>query len=99
MDLRAAILPLLSWLAHALQKLTVQHVQECTVTSLFIWLCWFDLTESDRPVTAAVLWSFILVTDHSRMPKPAELEAQLAQQLRSVQAQAAQLVGAVNKGT
>lgn len=33
------------------------------------------------------------------MPKPAELEAQLAQQLRSVQAQAAQLVGAVNKGT
>ncbi|DBA93100.1 hypothetical protein WJX79_005561 [Trebouxia sp. C0005] len=31
------------------------------------------------------------------MPKPAELEAQLAQQLRSVQAQAAQLVGAVNK--
>ena len=32
------------------------------------------------------------------MPKPAELEAQLAQQLRSVQAQAAALVGAVNKG-
>ena len=32
------------------------------------------------------------------MPKPAELEAQLAQQLRAVQAQAAALVGAVSKG-
>lgn len=32
------------------------------------------------------------------MPRPADLEAQLAQQLRSVQAQAAALVGAVNKG-
>lgn len=31
------------------------------------------------------------------MPKPADLEAQLAQQLRAVQAQAAALVGAVNK--
>lgn len=33
------------------------------------------------------------------MPRPADLEAQLAQQLRSVQAQAAALVGSVNKGT
>lgn len=32
------------------------------------------------------------------MPKPADLEAQLAQQLRTVQAQAAALVGAVSKG-
>ena len=32
------------------------------------------------------------------MPKPAELEAQLAQRLRAVQAQAAALVGAVSKG-
>jgi len=32
------------------------------------------------------------------MPKPGDLEAQLAQQLRSVQAQAAALVGAMNKG-
>lgn len=32
------------------------------------------------------------------MPKPADLEAQLAQQLRMVQAQAAALVGAVSKG-
>ena len=32
------------------------------------------------------------------MPRPADLEAQLAQQLRYVQAQAAALVGAVNKG-
>lgn len=32
------------------------------------------------------------------MPRPADLEAQLAQQLRSVQAQAAALVGSVNKG-
>lgn len=40
-----------------------------------------------------------LLGKYGAMPKPAELEAQLAQQLRSVQAQAAQLVGAVNKGT
>ena len=33
------------------------------------------------------------------MPRPADVEAQLAQQLRSVQAQAAALVGSVNKGT
>ena len=32
------------------------------------------------------------------MPKPADLEAELAQQLRAVQAQAAALVGAVSKG-
>ena len=32
------------------------------------------------------------------MPKPADLEAQLAQQLRTVQAQAAALVGALSKG-
>lgn len=32
------------------------------------------------------------------MPKPADLEAQLAQQLRTVQAHAAALVGAVSKG-
>ena len=32
------------------------------------------------------------------MPKPADLEAQLAQQLRALQAQAAALVGALSKG-